>query len=1354
MQFVFHRCLLRMVTFTALFVAASAYAADGVWTGPGDAWTTDANWSPAAVPDGSASFANNGAPTSVSVSGGATLGSMQFDPDAPAYFFTVQSGNLVFTGGGIGANLNAPTFTVKSGLHFDSAASTAGNAVIINNNVTRFNNGSTAGNASITTNGQTLFTGSSTAGNATITTNEFAYTTFSGASDAGAATLIIDGWGGIDFGDNSSASNSTIINSGGSVNFNNSAKAGAADITNNSDSSIYFYTDGSAENANITNNGGHTYFFGASSAGDASITNTNGGRTDFYGSSTADSAVIITGNGGRTYLGQTSSGATAQFITTGTGVVDISNMYTAGTTAGSIEGDGTWQLGSKAITVGSLDTDTTVSGVIRDGGGAGGTGGSLVKVGSGTLTLSGANSYTGGTTISGGALQLGDGGASGGIVGDVQNNGALVFNRSDEFTFDGVISGGGMVNQIGPGVTALTGANAYKGATTVSAGTLLIDGDQSLATGVTMAAAGATLGGVGVIGSDVIIANGAALSPGGAGGTIGALTINGNLILNSGSALNYRFGEADVVGGPFNDLTVVRGDLTLAGTLNASVSPGGSFSPGIYRVISYDGALTNNGLVLGSMPPGALSIETSVANQINLVFADRIALNFWDGDIGPKNNAVVDGGDGVWIASADNDNWTDSAGAKNAQYADGSFAVFTGTAGVVQVDNSAGQVISAGMQFGVGGYVINGQPITLVETDAGSGEAIIRVGDGTAAGAGMAATIGAALQGAAQLLKDDMGALVLLGANTYTGGTTIADGVLQLGDGGAAGGIVGDVQNNGALTFNRSDEFIFDGAISGSGAVNQIGTGATVLTGVKNTYGGATSVISGSLRAGAVDAFSPNSVVTVAGPGVLDLNGMNQTVAGLNNAGLVNMGTGAAPGVVLTVTDAYVSNGGAIFMNTVANEGGAGSQSDMLAVNSTHFGLAPTSIVVNNAGGAGAATVGNGIQLVEVLDKKASADGVFTLGARVAAGAYDYNLFHNGVGGDAADGNWYLRSDLRPETPVYTAAPALASRLGLAMLGVYTNRGGDAGVNQFCAGEAETLRPTLYDKARHANPQCKTLFWGKVFGQTGEWGDSGPNSVSGNGPAYSFKLGGFLTGADLYRTARNNAGIYVGAGWIGADIQGVNGADAGRVNMNAYSTGVYWTHRNPVGWYTDLVLQGVWYEHINAHTFDAENLSTDGSGFAASAETGYALRLDSRYSFVPQAQLIYQRTSINNAADAFSQISFSAANELYGRLGGRLTGDWETGNWEASDERVLTIWTEANLWRQFGDDAKTTFASLQGANPTTFKASLGDAWAQFGFGFSGQITRNLSFFTQADYNIALNHSGYSLSGLFGIKASW
>ena len=141
-------------------------------------------------------------------------------------------------------------------------------------------------------------------------------------------------------------------------------------------------------------------------------------------------------------------------------------------TAGSIAGAGTYFLGSKELTVGSNNLSTTVSGIIEDGGSSGGVGGSLVKVGTGTLTLTGTNTYTGGTTIMSGMLALGNDGTTGSIIGNVDAIGELEFDHSNTLVFPGAISGSGSVAQIGSGTTILTGNNSYFGMTFVEDGTL------------------------------------------------------------------------------------------------------------------------------------------------------------------------------------------------------------------------------------------------------------------------------------------------------------------------------------------------------------------------------------------------------------------------------------------------------------------------------------------------------------------------------------------------------------------------------------------------------------------------------------------------------------------------------------------------------------------------------------------------------------------------------------------------------------------------------------------------------------------------------------------------------------------
>ena len=174
--------------------------------------------------------------------------------------------------------------------------------------------------------------------------------------------------------------------------------------------------------------------------------------------------------------GNTYSGGTT--ITQGTVALAADNALGAATGALTFNG-GTLQLtrnldlaATRAVSVnapgGTFDTQAFTSTVAQ---GITGTG-QLTKAGTGSLTLTGTNTYTGGTTIAAGTLRLGNGVTSGSITGDVMDNGALLFDRSDVAGYAGTISGSGAVNQAGVGTTVLTGASTYTGGTSISAGTL------------------------------------------------------------------------------------------------------------------------------------------------------------------------------------------------------------------------------------------------------------------------------------------------------------------------------------------------------------------------------------------------------------------------------------------------------------------------------------------------------------------------------------------------------------------------------------------------------------------------------------------------------------------------------------------------------------------------------------------------------------------------------------------------------------------------------------------------------------------------------------------------------------------
>lgn len=269
----------------------------------------------------------------------------------------------------------------------------------------RFFNASTAAKAKIfSTFGNISFHNNSTAGYS-FTINNYGNTVFFDNSNAGRATFL-----GINesvvFLNYSNAALSKIVSSG-IVDFSDSSSAGRATINVSFLGFLQFRKNSTAANSTITIDGGPmetgaAAFFGRSTAGMANITVSSKAYLAFYDQSTAGSAKIT-------------NNAAPEDGTVG--IVDFS--ATAGAlnnhriSAGSIAGAGSYYLGSNQLTVGSLNTNTTVSGSIQDRGLGGGTGGSLVKVGIGTFTLSGDNTYSGGTTVNAGRLALASAQAAG-----------------------------------------------------------------------------------------------------------------------------------------------------------------------------------------------------------------------------------------------------------------------------------------------------------------------------------------------------------------------------------------------------------------------------------------------------------------------------------------------------------------------------------------------------------------------------------------------------------------------------------------------------------------------------------------------------------------------------------------------------------------------------------------------------------------------------------------------------------------------------------------------------------------------------------------------------------------------------
>ncbi|MFM9968850.1 MAG: autotransporter domain-containing protein [Burkholderiales bacterium] len=321
----------------------------------------------------------------------------------------------------------------------------------------------------------------------------------------------------------------------------------------------------------------------------------------------------VTLTGANTYTGATN-------ITTGTLRAGAANVVGAGggsavTVAagatldlnsnnqaiGSLAGGGNVTLGTATLTAGAANTSTTFFGVIS------GTGG-LSKAGTGVLTLSGANTYSGGTTVTAGTLT----GTTTSLQGAIANNAMVSFDQASTGTYAGVMSGTGTLAKAGSGNLILTSANTYTGATTVNAGTLSVNG--SIASPVTVASGG-TLGGSGTINGVVSIVNGGVLAP---GNSIGTLSVNGNVNFAAGSTLRVEIdaaGAADRI-----NVTGAPGTATInGGTVDVQASAGTYQRNTRYTIVNATGGVTGT---FANVTSNLAFLTPALAYDTNNVFLD------------------------------------------------------------------------------------------------------------------------------------------------------------------------------------------------------------------------------------------------------------------------------------------------------------------------------------------------------------------------------------------------------------------------------------------------------------------------------------------------------------------------------------------------------------------------------------------------------------------------------------------------------------------------------------------------------------------------------------------------------------
>lgn len=455
-------------------------------------WNNANNWTSGGPPNGPsdiATFATSNT-TGILHTADVELSGIVFNSGASAFTITTgATATLTIVGAGITDNAAAAENFATTG---SSTASTGGGQIF-------FTGSATAGNAPAFTNnpgtidtaggGSTQFFGSARAGHGTFTNKRLSgsdaqsgFTQFHNSSSAQNGTFINEGgsgtlpFGGTLFNDTSTAANAIITNEGldsGITVFSNSSTAASSTINNNAALAPFygrtiFNDDSTAANSTINNLGGAAaniaggrLFFdyygdpnSTASAGNATINNYGGtvntafgSATDFSGGTAANATIIAYGGsngggGGAIYFDEYGDGGMARVELFGNGYLNLFNLFVPSVTIGSLEGSGIVFLEGNTLGIGSNNLSTTFSGVISNQDPFGIYGplvGSITKVGTGTLTLTNASTYSGGTTVTTGTLLAGHAGALG--AGDVTVAAGAILKlqngTNNDYIFDG-----------------------------------------------------------------------------------------------------------------------------------------------------------------------------------------------------------------------------------------------------------------------------------------------------------------------------------------------------------------------------------------------------------------------------------------------------------------------------------------------------------------------------------------------------------------------------------------------------------------------------------------------------------------------------------------------------------------------------------------------------------------------------------------------------------------------------------------------------------------------------------------------------------------------------------------------------
>jgi outer membrane autotransporter protein len=504
--------------------------------------------------------------------------------------------------------------------------------------------------------------------------------------------------------------------------------------------------------------------------------------------------------------------------------------------------------------------------------------------------------------------------------------------------------------------------------------------------------------------------------------------------------------------------------------------------------------------------------------------------------------------------------------------------------------------------------------------------------------------------------------------------------------------------------------------------------------------------------------------------------------ATLNNAGVIDLSSGnTRTSDTLTVQGNYAGSGGQLRVQSAL--GDDSSPSDRLVVNDGTL-TGTTSITVNNLGGTGAATLQNGIQVVQAQGTAISDSGAFTLKAPLSAGAFDYHLFKGGVT-VGSENSWYLRSSVvapplvatavpdpepvpnpnpdpalppvlvplvplpvaavgtpplpapvagaapiplyRQEVPVWSVLPPAAAQLALTALGTFHDRQGDQRLlnetGAFGAG------------------------WGRVYGKNFDQTWAGTVTPRLDGSLNGFQVGNDLFASQTSAGQTQRTGFFVGHSRLKGDVDGFNQGfqdmRAGKVELQGDNLGLYWTLTDPKGWYVDTVAMYTWLNG-DSHSDRGLEIDNDGHAMTLSVEAGYPVAVADNWVVEPQVQVINQQVDLKSQDDGISRVSFDADPAWTGRLGARLKGRYDVAG------LPLEPYLRVNLWHTLSGTDTVTFD-----DSTEIKTEQRTSSADLGIGAVLTLAPAVSLYANADYSSNIDSNPLrAMSANLGIRLSW